>query len=162
MHALPACPSSRCRGNNNFLATWVFSAPLSVLDVLYEGHRAKITVGVCRTSLHPVGRPDRPSAQGGKNICLCQTGGVSPSARFLLTMQMEELLEGELAQPGEGLTFPSKLKYLFSWQRGWGTISREFSLYLWFYLFILEDLVRPKPLAPAKPSRGVPLSHTRA
>ena len=76
-------------------------------------------------------------------------------------MQMGELLEGELAQPGEGLAFPSKLKYPFFLQRGWGSIARRFSLFLWFYLFILKDLVRPKPLVLAKPSRAVPLSHTR-
>lgn len=76
-------------------------------------------------------------------------------------MQMGELLEGELAQPGEGLAFPSKLKYPFFLQGRWGSISRGSSLYLWFYLFILKDLARPKPLAPAKPLRAVPLPHTR-
>jgi len=75
-------------------------------------------------------------------------------------MQMEELLEAEPAQPGEGRAFPSKLKYPFFLQSRWGSISRGFSLYLWCYLFILKDLVRPKPLTPAKPSRAVPLSHT--
>lgn len=42
-----------------------------------------------------------------------------------------------------------------------GSISRGFRLYLWFYLFILKDLVRPKLLAAAKPSKAIPLSHSR-
>lgn len=81
-------------------------------------------------------------------------------------MQMGDLLEGKPAQPGEGLAFPSKLKYPFFLQGGVGEYLKAgggggVSFYLWFYLFILKDLVSPKPLAPAKPSRAVPLSHTR-
>lgn len=32
----------------------------------------------------------------------------------------------------------------------WRILSREFSLHRWLYLFILKDLVTPKPLAVAK------------
>lgn len=63
---------------------------------------------------------------------------------------MWELLEGEPAQPGEGLAYPSKWKYPLFLQGKWGNISRGFCLYLWFYLFILKDLVRPNPLTPAR------------
>lgn len=77
-------------------------------------------------------------------------------------MQMGKLLEREPAQPGKGLAFPSKLKYPFFLQKGGGgSISRGFRLYLWFYLFILKGLVRPKLLAAAKPSKAIPLSHSR-
>lgn len=54
-----------------------------------------------------------------------------------------------------------EISVLFAKGGGVGSISRGFRLYLWFYLFILKDLVRPKLLAAAKPSKAIPLSHSR-
>lgn len=57
-------------------------------------------------------------------------GGTSPAGRRArISIQME--ISALLAKRGGG-------------------ISKGFCLYLWFYLFILKDLVRPDPLTPAR------------
>lgn len=52
----------------------------------------------------------------------------------------EELLEGEPAQPGKGLAFPSKWKYPFFLQRvgGGGEVSQGGSVFIcgFIYLFL--------------------------
>lgn len=61
MHMLPACPSSQCWGANDFLAGWVFSAPLSVIAILHEAHGAKSAPGAWGPSLCPMGHPGCPA-----------------------------------------------------------------------------------------------------
>lgn len=137
-------------GANDFLAGWVFSAPLNMTAVLNKD---------CRTKEHTGCVWDSLVSQGMSWPSVCTWKKTLPLPNWRCFPIHRVPVKDANVRAARGGNQPSRAKgshihpngNIRSFcEGGWGNILRGFCLYLWFYLFILKDLVRPNPLTPAR------------